>query len=625
MVPAHRHRRDGQQGTKKVGAIDAATGETRWQGEHDVVGQVLALANGQLIVGEGGGLEAFDIETGEQVARWKNDTNPNCNRLRGSGNYWMFSAVTYLDRDLSSWRRQWITRSVCAAGGFPANGMMYFVPNGCSCFTMVRGYIALNSRPVPEPLPLEERLMNSGEPGRVGPASFKVTDADWPTYGGTAARTGVAPGARLPREPRLLWETPSLHGKLADAVKASPIVRDWRWLADQRGPISEAVAAGGFVVVVEPQAGRVIALDAASGEWRWTFDAEGRIDSPPTLHDGRVYFGSRDGYVYALDAATGEVAWRFLAAPTTYQMVSDGQLESHWPVSGSVLIHDAALWAAAGRHPELGGGIHLYKLDPATGRTLWHGIEGAPAWTQSVEGDQAMNNSVRGNRNMRQLNSVTNGILLADGGLIHLAGLVIDPSTGDTARLDYGEPYAQGGKFHDESGDNSKDIQLWADLPGGKRNVTRFFPAYYGGGPESFGIQPPFDPITQVTNGIVLRDGDTTYAVKGERYKVRKQKEFKNILNSVTAWESTGYGPKWQAPMPDRFAPSALIKAGDTLALVGWRDRDNVGQLVLYDAASGEQRSSTTFDARPIDGGLIAAGSRLYITTTDGRVLAFGE
>ena len=47
-----------------------------------------------------------------------------------------------------------------------------------------------------------------------------------------------------------------------------------------------------------------------------------------------------------------------------------GQLESAWPVSGSVLVLDDQVYAAAGRSSFLDGGIFLYCLDPATGKLL---------------------------------------------------------------------------------------------------------------------------------------------------------------------------------------------------------------------------------------------------------------
>lgn len=44
-----------------------------------------------------------------------------------------------------------------------------------------------------------------------------------------------------------------------------------------------------------------------------------------------------------------------------------GQLESAWPISGSVLILNGTLYFSAGRSSYLDGGIFLYAMDPRTG------------------------------------------------------------------------------------------------------------------------------------------------------------------------------------------------------------------------------------------------------------------
>ena len=82
--------------------------------------------------------------------------------------------------------------------------------------------------------------------------------------------------------------------------------------------------------------------DAATGETAWTFSADGRIDSPPTYYRGRLLFGSRDGWVYCLRAADGALIWRFRAAPVDRRLVAFEQVESAWPVHGSVLVDNGA-------------------------------------------------------------------------------------------------------------------------------------------------------------------------------------------------------------------------------------------------------------------------------------------
>ncbi len=114
----------------------------------------------------------------------------------------------------------------------------------------------------------------------------------------------------------------------------------------------------------------VHALDADTGQPKWSFTAGGQVDSPPTIYAGRVLFGSADGYVYCLRAADGQVAWRFRAAPIDQRLMAFEQLQSVWPVHGSVLVHDGAAWFVAGRSVFLDGGLRLWRLDPVTGRVL---------------------------------------------------------------------------------------------------------------------------------------------------------------------------------------------------------------------------------------------------------------
>ena len=59
-----------------------------------------------------------------------------------------------------------------------------------------------------------------------------------------------------------------------------------------------------------------------------------------------------------------------MAAPYERKIIADSQIESSWPVYG-VVMHKDLFCASAGLHPELGGGIYLYGLEPATGKIAW--------------------------------------------------------------------------------------------------------------------------------------------------------------------------------------------------------------------------------------------------------------
>jgi hypothetical protein len=132
---------------------------------------------------------------------------------------------------------------------------------------------------------------------------------------------------------------------------------------------TEPVAAGDLSLVAYAQEHRL--AGSRGGKEIWNCVAGARISCPPVIHGKLAIFGSHDGYVYAVNVADGAPAWRFLAAPADKRHVVFGQLESAWPVF-NVVLHEGKAYCAAGRHPELDGGLHVYGLDPATGKMLWH-------------------------------------------------------------------------------------------------------------------------------------------------------------------------------------------------------------------------------------------------------------
>jgi outer membrane protein assembly factor BamB len=159
------------------------------------------------------------------------------------------------------------------------------------------------------------------------------------------------------------WRTPIISGSDADPGN------EWRLRSGYR--ITPPVVAGGIVYVCDVQGYQVVAIDDETGQVNWRFTAGGRIDSPPTIFKGRCLFGCRDGYVYCLGAGDGRLLWRYLAAPVDRRIVAFGQLESVWPVAGTVLVQDGTAYAAAGRAPDADGGVTVVALDPTTGQHKW--------------------------------------------------------------------------------------------------------------------------------------------------------------------------------------------------------------------------------------------------------------
>ena len=176
------------------------------------------------------------------------------------------------------------------------------------------------------------------------------------------------------------------------------------WSSEIGGKLSSLSAAAGRVYVAAVDRHTVYCLDAETGKSLWSYTAGGRIDTPPTIYRGGVYFGSADGWVYALRSEDGKLAWRFLGAPDDRRIFVRGQLESAWPVHGSVLVSDGKVMFAAGRSSYLDGGLRLCRLDAATGEL----ISEATVYSPGADGKQP---AERG----RDVRGLLNDVLLGDG------------------------------------------------------------------------------------------------------------------------------------------------------------------------------------------------------------------
>jgi hypothetical protein len=177
------------------------------------------------------------------------------------------------------------------------------------------------------------------------------------------------------------------------------------------------------------------ALDAEKGQPLWSYTTGGRIDSPPTFYQGRVLFGCADGWVYCLRAVDGELAWRYRAAPVDRRLMAFEQLESVWPVHGSVLVEDDVAHFVVGRSSFLDHGMWYVRLDPRTGAKL--------SETVLNDRDPETGGDLQNRIQTLQMPVGLNDILSSDGRNIYLRSqkfdkqgnrLEIGPISGDAAR-----------------------------------------------------------------------------------------------------------------------------------------------------------------------------------------------
>jgi len=298
-----------------------------------------------------------DLKTGKITATippQKAWGHHRCYRNKATVNWLMVGrgGIQFIDPMSGAVQGNSWARGACQYGTMPANGLVYVPQHSCACQPeeMLIGLNALSphSSAGEGPPPLEEGpAYHSLQP----PASSLQPSHDWPTYRGDVRRSGYQ-ALPAPRKPQVAW-----------TARLSP-------------PVTAPVAAAGIVLVAETDRHTVHALSAVDGEPVWAFVADGRIDSPPTLWGGRCLFGTRNGFVYCLRASDGALVWRFRAAPQDRRLVAYEQIESVWPVHGSVLVDDKltggvpTAYFAAGRSSHLDGGIRLYALEVKTGRLL---------------------------------------------------------------------------------------------------------------------------------------------------------------------------------------------------------------------------------------------------------------
>jgi len=345
-----------------ISGYSRKTGELLWKVPHPRSGHVSpgdALVIDGLVWSAGMGGNKFvgkDIHTGEVKSEFAPPKmtwfHPRCYRSKGTSRYLLASRTGIEVVDVRSEKvdvNHW-TRGSCLYGIMPANGLIYTGPHPCACLmeTKTSGFNAFapagRSSSAPDVAADSDRRRKGPAYGDVARSSLDASSA-WPMYRHDPARSGCAPIA-VPTKLKQFWVT-DLSGKLGSLVSANDIV-----------------------VTVTPESHTVHALEASNGEQVWQYTCGGRVDSPPTFCGGKVIFGSHDGYVYCLRASDGKLVWRFLAAPNRRCMVSYGQVESVWPVHGSVLVLGDAVYCVAGRSAFLDGGLRFYKLRAETGELL---------------------------------------------------------------------------------------------------------------------------------------------------------------------------------------------------------------------------------------------------------------
>jgi len=395
---------------RKIVAYSATDGAELWRGAsragYNSPPDVFVVDG--LVWMRGNGLIGLDAATGEvkkQIRTVPGYMHHRCYRNKATDRFLLLGiqGVQFVDLESGdAWPHHWI-RGTCQYGIMPANGLLYAPPHSCACNmkTKLAGLWALAPGAAAEEARKSRgggRLEKGAAYGRIDArqTSAAADSRSWPVYRHDFARSGMT-GADVPA-----------------ALKPA-------WRVELGGRLSGVTVAAGKVFVASVDTHTVHALDQHSGAAVWSFTAGGRVDSPPTIYNGMALFGSADGWVYALRAADGELAWRWRAAPEDRRTFVNGQLESVWPVHGSVLVHQGKLVVAAGRSSYLDGGIRVYLLEPATGRMLSETVMYSPDPKTGKQPKDADRKDVRG---------ALSDILVADAGDVYMRHVKLDFETG---------------------------------------------------------------------------------------------------------------------------------------------------------------------------------------------------
>ncbi len=690
-IAAHDNKLVYRAGEEDLCAVDLKTGKPLWNSKLKVAGQlriakgkvfaadksnmeVLSLNNGESLWAVQANKDLFDnskdngyyvvddtiwlgyrgdridLNTGERLPSldvsnlWSPQHHHRCYPNKATSRY-IIGAMEGMEflalKDDTHSRNNWV-RGSCKLGIMPANGMSYVPPDQCFCSPGVKilGFNALTAaRDFGKVQSVQTRLQKGKYYGKTVSDDAKV---QWASYRHDALRSGSA-----------------------GVTVSSDISPSWQLQLD--ASITQPVVAGSRVFVASRDTHTVYSVDSGSGDKVWSYTAGGRVDSSPTLWKGLLLFGSADGHVYCLRQSDGGLVWKFRAAPHERLLQSFGQLESAWPLHGSVLMLDGLAYVAAGRSTFLDGGIYLYAIEPATGKVVYQHQELGPYEDISIdEGHSFWSEGAR------------NDVLVSDGESIYIMQLrfnkQLQPAPAKTESLlgdrKLGRHVFSTAGFLDGEGYN-RSFWMYSNIWPGfylanqasksgqllvfddkttygvktfwtrNRHTPMFFPGTLGY--LLFADDNDNEPI------LVGRDEGKpiTWLEKFNMNKSGKPKEYwgpelggaprRSSVNAYTYNKDKGIGftrtklPKWSVYVPIRV--EAMVNTKDKLFIAGAPDifdeeNDPLGALEgrkggllrAVSSSDGSKLSEYTLDAPPVLDGLIAVENKLFLATRDGKL-----
>jgi len=571
--------------------------------------------------------EAFDLKTGEVkktiVSSEQVKTlghHHRCYRNKATPGYIMAAhrgvEMYDLDGDDHS-RNNWL-RGVCQYGIMPANGLMYVPPHSCTCYMEAKlfGFYAFASERKGEShteAQSTQRLTKGPGYKQIANSKLQIANSSaWPTFRGDAMRRGVSES--------------KVKAEMAPA-----------WTVQAGTRITTPVISEGTVLVSDINAHTIKAFNEADGGELWSYIAGGRVDSAPTTAGDAVVFGCLDGNVYCLSLKSGQLAWKFQAAPSMLNAMSREQLESVWPVHGSVLVEDGIAYFTAGRNTFLDGGMHMYAVEVKTGKqiaskhlTTGHG--GYHPEGGKITGENRQNRwDVKtaehpDHSDAFSMEGVKNDIMSTDGTSVFL----------------HHKRYNKNLEEQEKPATHLFSTSSFVDDNEHKR--THWFLGY--GDFKELGVAYAWmaksggkSGYLRTLNGIMMSYDDEAAYIVDRSYTLARhtnrpfdpneepQLDFAKEVDK----EYKSYSRVWSTSIEIR--PRTVLRVGDTLVVGGMPSEidpafpydlvegKRAGLIQMFSSADGTLTSEIKLPTAVIWDGIAPANNKLYVSTVDGKLI----
>ncbi len=405
---------------------------------------------------------------------------------------------------------------------------------------------------------------------------------DWPMYHRDTGHSGLAVDTTL------------------SASQAATMAPVWQVHTGSSAYTSPAIVhdatLGKTVIYVGNQAGTISAYDAATGDRLWATDLPQAVQSSPAVANGVLYVGSSDHYLYAFDARTGQQICRFNTGGT----VSASPLVVDPDGTGLVVYAgDTALSGNDGGHVWAINAVDPNGAADCSQKWVFDGF-GDPAagsWSPPAFATDA---------NGRPLvifgsSSPDNAVYAVDartGGLVwrfQTKEYAVDNDVGDGPTISPpgvngfadGVVYVSGKDRIAYALNLRTGAEIW-EFP-----MRTDAPSTHSGGRSTAAL---------VDNRVYLGDALGMYAL--------------DAVTGAKIWRSQDVGPVTQEILS---APAVAGPAGDRVIFAG----DLSGKVLAFSAADGS-RLWTYQTGALIYGSPAIADGRVYITSSDGYLYAFG-